>query len=600
MSNYVAARIKKQGGFSGKSKQRDLKPKVIIGFDSEADTTSDGRPMLFQFSLPDTAEQAALLFVLPEDKQHAGLRCFIEFLETYCKRADFEYVIYGFNNQYELTQIFHDLPKEVKNESDFTITGISTKDGHKYGWIAEVFNNKRHMIIFRKGKVKVTFLDAAAFYKTSLDKAAKMLGLGEKYTSDNLDRTKFTREHLKDEEFLFYSRRDAYITRLIGEYIQSQHKTLNINTTISAPHFASTVFKTHFMNGGIMIPSEKMEQAGLYSYHGGKNGFYLDGPTEFPSIYQYDITSAYPEAMRQLPDIENSGWRKIDRYIPGAHALYQVSMNYNRCEYGGIQNHDGSWANAGVIEDIWLTSYELDELYANHEVEQLFTVTGYQCIGPNGGALSDYVDRYFSAKRNSTGPERETAKLLLNSLYGKFFQKQPVGSVGNFNIDTQRWISTNPDRDYDYEAGGLYNPPIASLITGYVRAKIHRLEHKYESVMTSTDGIFATNPPDESEIGTELGMLTVTKGRLRIWRERLYIFNGDDGKDKFALHGFHGVYRRKSPTDPVSELEEIPLAKGSYGYMGRQLITLKMSTKETRGLQHGPGEIVILPFTITI
>lgn len=583
-----------------RAKEINVRPKYIIGFDSEADTTSDGRPMLFQFSLPQTREEQTLLYVIPEDKQHAGLRCFIEFLDLYCNSPKVEYLVYGFNNQYELTQLFHDLPDHVKNESDFVITGITNKEGKKYGWTVEVFNYKRHICIFRKGKIKVDFLDAAAFYKTSLDNAAKMLGLGEKYSSDELDRTTFTRKHLEDEEFLMYSRRDAYITRLIGDYIQQQHKSLNIPTTISAPHFASTVFKTHFMTGKIGVAGEDLEQAGLYSYHGGKNGFYLDGPSEFPSIWQYDITSAYPEAMKQLPDIENSGWRTLNRYVPNVHALYHVQLEYNRCKYGSIQDHYGHWIDGGIVDDVWLTSYELDELFAHNEISHLFSISGYQMIGPSGGALADYVDKYFFTKKHTKGPERETAKLLLNSLYGKFFQKQPVGSVGNYDIDERKWVTSDPDRDYDYEAGGLYNPPIASLITGFVRAKIHRMEHKYDAVMTSTDGMFANTPPDLQDIGTDLGQLTATRGRLRIWRERLYIFDGEDGKPKFALHGFHGVYKKKREDDPVSTIEEIPLARGKYSYYGRQLITLKMSTIRSRGISHSPGEIVILPFEITI
>lgn len=586
--------------YFGKGKQVESRPKFVVGFDSEADTTSDGRPMLFQFSLPNSREQDALLFVIPEDKQHAGLRCFIEFVDKYCTNPNIEYLIYGFNNQYELTQIFHDLPDEVKNESDFTISGLTAKDGTKWSWTIEVMNYKRHIVTLRKGKIKVDFLDAAAFYKTSLDNAGKMLGLGEKFSSDGLDRTKFTRADLEDQNFLMYARRDAYLTRLIGDYIQAQHNSMNIPTTISAPHFAATVFKTQFMTGRISIPSEEMEQAGLYSYHGGKNGFYLDGPSEFGSIWQYDITSAYPEAMKQLPDIENSGWRTINKYIPNIHGLYRISIDYAKCKYGGMQNHDGTWAASGIVDEVWITSYELDELYAHGEIDNLFSIFGYQMIGPSGGALANYVDKYFFTKRNSTGPERETAKLLLNSLYGKFFQKQPVGSVGNFDIDEQRWVTSNPDRDYDYEAGGLYNPPIASLITGFVRAKIHKLEHRYDSVMTSTDGLFGNNPPDASELGKELGQLTAIKGRLRIWRERLYVFDGDDGKTKFALHGFHGVHKKKDASDPVSEIYDIPLARGVYNYHGRQLITLKMSTRTSRNVKHGPGEIVILPFVITI
>lgn len=592
MSNYLADRISKSRFTTTRPKvARNYQTKAIIGFDSEADTsTGDGRPMLFQFSFPNTKEDDVFLIPIPPTR-HAGLKAFLDVIDYYCTSREVEYLIYGWNITYELTQIFHDLPDEVKNESEFRINSIRMeKSGHVFPWTVEVFNGKRQLVVFRKGRVKVTFLDGTAFYKIKLDSAAKMLGLGEKYELTSLSRELFTRDDLTDPEFIKYAKRDAYITRLIGEYIQSQHQLYGIPTCISAPHFAATVFKTQFLTNEIKLPPKPIEQAGLFAYHGGKNGFYLDGPTEYASIYQYDITSAYPEAMSKLPNIENGQWRRVNRYIPNQHALYRITMEYNPCIYRGMQNHDGQWTLPGNVIEQWITGYELDEIISRGE-GSLIAVDGYVLSGDSGGPLSDFVNRFFQVKKNSTGPERETAKLLLNSLYGKFFQKQGLGRVGLFDLDSLRWITSNPEYDYDYEAGGLYNPPIASLITGYVRAKIHRLEHKYESVMTSTDGLFGTVPPDINDIGKDLGQLTAVKGRLRIWRERLYIFDGEDGKRKFALHGFHAG---------IQDLENIPLARGEYIYAGKQMITLKMSTRQERGIKHSPGTFAMLDFTLRI
>ena len=590
MSNYLADRISKSRYLKVKSKDaRSYPTKVIIGFDSEADTTSDGKPMLFQFSFPNTKEEDVFLIEIP-DKRHAGLKAFLDVLDYYCRSREAEYLIYGWNVSYEMTQLFHDLPDMVKNESEFHLTNIATESGIKYKWTVEVFNHKRQIVVFKKGRVRVTFLDGTAFYKIKLDSAAKMLGLGEKYELTSLSRELFTRDDLTDPEFIKYAKRDAYITRLIGEYIQSQHQLYGIATCISAPHFAATVFKTQFLTKEISVPSEPVEQAGLFAYHGGKNGFYLDGPTEFADIYQYDITSAYPEAMSKLPNVEASEWEPTRVYTHGQHALYKVTMSYNSCIYRGMQDHNGQWTAPGNVIDQWLTGYELDEIISRGEGE-LIAANGYVLHGDIGGPLSDFVNRFFQVKRHSTGPERETAKLLLNSLYGKFFQKQGLGKVGTFDLDSLRWITTDPTNDYDYEAGGLYNPPIAALITGYVRAKIHRLEHKYESVMTSTDGLFGINSPDDNDIGKGLGELTAIRGHLRIWRERLYIFDGEDGKRKFALHGFHAG---------VTDLENIPLARGEYLYTGKQMITLKMSTRKERGIKYSPGQFTKLEYKLLI
>lgn len=588
MSSYIAERIKKQRYSTLNVKAVGTRPKFIIGFDSEADTTSDGRPMLFQFSMPNQLEEDTTLIVVPPNT-HAGLRIWLEFVEEHCYDPKVEYLIYVWNLTYELTQIFHDIPNKIKRESDFTINEIVV-DGELFPWSISVLNFKRQIVEFRKGRVTVKVLDGTGFYKIKLDSAAKMLGLGEKYELSSLSRSTFSRDDLTDLEFLRYARRDAFITRLIGEYIQDQHSAYGVPTTISAPHFASTVFKTQFLKGGIGVPSPDLEQAGLFSYHGGKNGFYLDGPTEFSSIYQYDITSAYPEAMRQLPNVETGKWTRTKGYQVNQHALYCVTLHYFACTYRGMQNHDGSWTRSGIVTDVWITGYELDAILKYGEARVL-SCRGFLFNGDSGGALSEYVDKFFGIKKHSTGPERETAKLLLNSLYGKFFQKQPNGTVGVYDFDRNGWIATDPSLDYDYEAGGLYHPPIASLITGYVRAKIHNLEHKYESVMTSTDGLFGTIPPDPTDLGKELGQLTVDRGRLRIWRERLYCFNAEDRPAKYALHGFHSN---------LPALLEIPLARGEYLYDGQQMITLKMSTRRMNKVAYSAGQFVKLPYLLRI
>jgi hypothetical protein len=421
-----------------------------------------------------------------------------------------------------------------------------------------------------------------AYYVTGLDKAGAMLGLGRKLALDDTYKKNLTRAALSDPVFIAYAKQDAYLTRMIGEQIIGLHVTYDVPTTMSAPHFAARVFRHHFLDGEIALPSPDLEQAGLSSYHGGKNGYYLPGPKHLTRIWSYDITSAYPEAMRALPNPVTAEWTPVKDWQPGRHALYLVTMRQKVCRYRGAQRHDGTKDTDAYIDGLWITSYELDAMVERGEVT-LIAVSGWQMTGAPGGPLSDYVDRFFSEKRCSEGAAREAAKLFLNSLYGKFFQKQPLGAVGVWDItDTEPVrIEHDPNEPYDWCAGGLYHPPIASLITGYVRAKIHRLEHKYNAVMTSTDGFFARTKPDPADIGSDLGALTVTRGDVSIWRERLYIFDPlqPGQKRKVALHGFRGK---------ADDLARIPLAWGTTTYTATQLVTLKLAGRTFTGADGQP------------
>lgn len=591
MSDYDVTRIRKRPAYYSETVPV-YQHANLIGFDSEADTRT-GRPMMFQFSLPNQDEDETLLKIIP-NKKYGGLEVFTSVLDEYCTNGD-KYRIYLWNISYEFTQLFQDLPDFVKVE-----THISLHTSN--GWTIKISNTKRPILDFIKprknGKdirTAIRIVDGYAFYKASLKDVANMLALGHKYETKGTARENFTRADLEDEEFLKYARRDAYITRLIGQHIESLHQAENIPITVSSPHFAQSVFVSNFLGNkkSVRAVPPNLEQAGLYSYHGGKNGFYLPGPAKIIPCWQYDITSAYPEAMRQLPDLTESNWSKSKEYIPGAHALWFIEGSYENCGFNGIQYYYGPWVPSGHINYTWITGYELDVLIERGE----FTpdrILGYIYDGPQGGPLAKYVDTYFKQKATSTGPARETAKLLLNSLYGKFFQKVPLGNVGTYDMDTNRWATTDPNEDYDYDAGLLYHPAIASLITGYVRAKIHRIEHKYQSVMTSTDGIFGTVPPDNADLGKYLGGLTVLEGSLRIWRERLYVFDYMEAglpKKKYALHGFRGS---------LAKLEQIPLEKGEYNYTAKQVMTLKMSTKKSGGTQYGAGYFAELPYTLVL
>lgn len=655
MSTYDAERMLKPAFFriaplkAGRGK-REI---VVIGFDSEQDTDT-GAPMLFQFSRVGGPSDVELR-VIPDTK-HAGINALMAYVDDTCRSKQSDYIIVGFNLQYEWSQLFGDLPENpdtgqpIGADDEFVLNIEHTrKNGEREDYTITVANNSRYFatILRNKSHRRIKIIDARAFYTTSLNGAAAMLDLPRKIA---MDTKRFTRADLANDHFLEYARQDAYITRRVGEAIVSMHEDFDVRQTVTAPHFAASVFRRHFLSTEIALPPPDLEQAGLYAYHGGKNGYYLEGPRHLTGVYAYDLVSAYPEAMRALPDIERAEWRYVAAYEPSAHALWKVSGAYRSCQYRALLQHRNAWHETGEIVDAWVTSYELDAALARKEID-LTSCEGWILEGPSGGPLTRYVDHFFAQKRTATGASRTAAKLFLNSLYGKFFQKVPLGTVGWYDLSQEidvthiEYRETDPSQMFDYQAGGLYHPPIAALITGFVRAKIHTLEHKYGSVMTSTDGFFAIRPPDPSDIGGDLGMLTTERGNLSIWRERLYSFHptarcdpartspdrqrarrdrklsgtvaprvppapDDSGHrherddplhlrcqgcigngDKYALHGFRGT---------IDALRRVPLTVGAYSYTAQQVITNKLATKSYRGSRYRPGTFAELIFTLTL
>src|ERR1035437_8277265 len=345
MSTILAERVEKPIYFriAPLLRGRGHRKVVVIGFDSEA---SKGRPFLFQFS--NHGDESDVLLVEVPDEPNGGLKAFIAYIDTVCIRKDTEYIIFGWNLSYEFTQLLADLPETdtgipLGQVPDFSFD-TNRHDDANSRWRVKVLNDKRYTLTFthRATKRRVRFIDGYAYYDTGLDKAGAMLGLGRKLALDDTYKKNLTRNALTDPVFIAYARQDAYLTRMIGEQIIGLHVQYDVPTTMSAPHFAARVFRHTYLDGEIPLPSPDLEQAGLSSYHGGKNGYYLSGPKHLSRIWSYDITSAYPEAMRALPNPVTAKWTRVTDWQPGRHALYLVTMRQKVCRYPGAPRHDGS------------------------------------------------------------------------------------------------------------------------------------------------------------------------------------------------------------------------------------------------------------------
>lgn len=588
MADYNISRIEKDKHWkiAPLKSGRGNRQTYVIGFDSEAER---GTPFLFQFAHPNGNVD---LIEVPK-KKWGGLYAFFDYLEQFCATATAqktEYVVFGFNLPYEWTQLFRDLTVTTRSADEFEVTlQLPSSMVVKI----RATNNKRYYLTCELGKTKRRFkvVDARAFIVGSLNSVSELLGIGRKV---ELDSKVFKRSDMNNPTFIEYAKQDAILTQKVGEYIISLHKEFDVRTCISAPHWASSVFRRKFLLEEIPQCFPELEQIGLYTYHGGKNGFYLDKPAFIENVWYIDIRSAYPEAMAQLPDITKGSWREFENYVPHTHSIWKIKARLNNCKFRCLQTIKGEWITERGIEiETYCTGYEIDTAIAMGDID-LISASGFIYDGPAGGPFVDYVTHFYSLKRNArNAAEKLLAKLALNSLYGKLFQKVPLGDVGIVNVITGETKMTNPAQQYDFRAGGLYHPAFAALITGFVRAKIHGLEHKYDSIATSTDGIFAYNSPADNDIGEELGQLDAQQGSLRIYRERDYIFTPSDGsKRKYAYHGFRGS---------TKQFESIPLEAGiKFEYKAKQMITLRQSKVLHDGKKFAPGQFVKLPYEFVI
>lgn len=517
-----------------------MKNYIQFGIDTE---TCDGKP----FSIQLYSESTEVIIWVNEK---TSSRKFLEYCDSL---PDGNYIFWCHNLEYDLVSLFFDRHILFKNDE------FSFDQGN---WnVKGVF----HSVVFcdmssKNGRKTIHIRDTFAYYKTSLAKLAETFcpKLPKLNRPDGLGDKIFTKD---DKEFCEYAMRDSVIAYHVGNYLFERHMEYNIPLTVSAPHYSAQVFRTKYMEKDIPLPSKGKIYSSLLSYHGGKNNTTVPYGW-YENVKLVDVISAYPAAMYELPSfydreryitIEQSSGNtfSLDDNLP-RYGVYRISGIAKPCKWPVL--FDSAFEPlSGEFTDVWVTGPELNEALRSREVE----IT--KCFGyfydadndKNESPFRKFVDDFYSKKEASElePTSRAFAKLILNSLYGKFIQSRGSKDhlsyyydLDNFRLNKEKVII----------AGGLFHPFIATLITGIVRAKMHKLEHKYAALHTATDGIFTTAKNIQEKPG--LGGLKIeAKGDLLLFRNKLYILYTRNKtkipskvfKDryiaKFALHGFRGT-----------------------------------------------------------
>ena len=214
------------------------------------------------------------------------------------------------------------------------------------------------------------------------------------------------------------------------------------------------------------------------AYYGGRFEVAACGPIA-QRVYEYDIRSAYPDAMRSLPCLEHGEWRRgvhSDLYV--AHVTWDAGPSRPgsmgplpwRSPKGNIQ-FPMSCTGGG-----WYWSVELPD---DAEVLDAWSYVSRCACTP-----FDWVEDMYDQRRSLEAVTKGSGiglKLVLNSLYGKLAQR----------------VGTAP----------FYNPVWAGLITAMTRAKIYDVyrNHPGKVIMFATDAVFLVESAPELPLSGRLG-----------------------------------------------------------------------------------------------
>lgn len=378
----------------------------------------------------------------------------------------------------------------------------------------------------------VRFMDSAAFCppgSKSLSAALKIYGVPYRKlpTPDHLGDVE-----LEGPEFDAYALNDAKAEESLGSAILALHRDYDITPCVSLPQLSARILRHHFFHKGesFPFPPEECRIASELSYHAGKNGFYVERGV-YEDLYEYDINSAFPKAMKEMPQMVRGEYVHTKKFRPNVLGIYRVDGRPNRSLRYPIVFDAAFRPCRDNFKSEWITGWEWILLRRSRDYRNAKIREGWIWRHDKTYAhspLGEFVDRFWKLKSTAPkGPKRDTYKNILNSLYGKFaacVEKHPTVETAFGAVA----LSGSGDEGKYFVAGALYHPFIATQITGYVRAELYRLEKQGEALHSATDAIKSSVDLGVSTGDALGGIKKETFGRCYLFRNKLYLHFASD------------------------------------------------------------------------
>lgn len=234
---------------------------------------------------------------------------------------------------------------------------------------------------------------------------------------------------------------------------------------------------------------DAVAKAARFAYAGGRFEMFKYGSVNAP-VFEYDLNSAYPAAMQDLPSLAHGHWTHHDAAGPwGKFTLYRIRSNthdiinpnpfFYRARNGGILYP------AQVETWVWAPEYRAGKAYIDKYGGELEVLEVWEFV-PDPGAPKPFafVPTLYAKRQIAKALKQGVQiayKLCLNSLYGKLAQQ----------VGWRAATSKNPARIPPF-----HQLEWAGYITSYCRAKIlDAITADRDAIIAvETDALFSTRP----------------------------------------------------------------------------------------------------------
>lgn len=481
----------------------------------------------------------------------------------WCSSPKHNYTCYFHNMKFDGEYIFYWLLKngfecieDKKARGDKTFTCLLSDTGLFYS-IEIYFSVKGKKIN------KVTLIDSLKILNFSVEKIAKDFKLPIQKLE--LDYTTYRPvDHELTPHEIDYIRNDVEIMARALDIMFKEHldKMTIGSDALSYYKKSLSSFDMYYPNIGLKDDLIRRSYRGGWTYLNPKykgaevgEGLVVDKNSMYPSMMRemympfgdpvyfdgkYEEDKCYPLYIQML----SCSFEVKENMLPTVQLKH--TLGYMDNEYIETTN--------GRIETLTLTSVDLELFFKHYNVKDLTYHDGFK-FKRIKGLFNSYIDHWMNEKikagKEGNGAKRQIAKLMLNSLYGKFGLGSSVrGKYPILENDVVHY------KCYDRRDRDTIYCPVASFITSYARRDIVENSQairdytmkKYGKdyyLYSDTDSIHCLKLPEE-ELRQfmrlddyELGAYKVesTFERAKFIRQKCYIEIGYDGKVNSTIAG---------------------------------------------------------------
>ena len=284
---------------------------------------------------------------------------------------------------------------------------------------------------------------------------------------------------------------------------------------------ALRVFRTHFLEREIFADTSKnktesVEEFSRRAYFGGRTEIFR--PLTKSPIYEYDVNSLYPYVMRENLFPVGAGFF-TKTYRKNSLGIYRAIATVPKTEFIpclGVMLKNKYLFPVGTFEGYW-TSIEIE--YAK-SLGYDFKILNGVFFMESEKIFSRYINYFYDIRKRtkSDSVENITAKLMMNSLYGRFGlnpKKEGIsydlraGVIPQYEVKVgHRTIEIYRE---EVELSTFSKVAIAAFVTAYARIYMHQkfyTPYADSLYYTDTDSIFVTR---ELPSGINLGEMKLVR-----------------------------------------------------------------------------------------